>query len=391
MKIALVIERFEPWRGGAETSAQQFAERLVQAGVEVTVIANVANFQPGQPIRIIKTEYNLYNRYLNLRSFVRAADRILEREEFDLVHSLTPCRSADIYQPRGGVIAETIARNVSIRGTWSARTVKRVLMRTNPKSRFILRLERYLAEKKDCLFVGVSDYVCRQVHRHYQVSPERVVKVFNGVELSKLSSFSAENIRRTREIYRLAQDDVVGLFVAHNFKLKGLDTTLKALQRLGQGAHGVNLKILIVGGARPKRYIQLAEKLGVGRQVIFLGPTQRIGEFYRLADFCVHPTYYDPCSRVVLEALACGLPCITTRFNGASEIMENGREGFIMAASEPASAAEELAAALAKMCDGGLRKRMSAAAVQLRQRVSMERHVNEMLAVYETVRMRKNT
>ena len=51
---------------------------------------------------------------------------------------------------------------------------------------------------------------------------------------------------------------------------------------------------------------------------------------YFAADFFVHPTFYDPCSLVVLEALACGLPVITTRYNGAAEVLHPPREGFVI-------------------------------------------------------------
>ncbi len=62
----------------------------------------------------------------------------------------------------------------------------------------------------------------------------------------------------------------------------------------------------------------------------------------------MQPTYYDPCSLVVLEALACGLPVITTAQNGASELMTDGREGYILTTPD---AQGELIAALDHMTD----------------------------------------
>ena len=60
-----------------------------------------------------------------------------------------------------------------------------------------------------------------------------------------------------------------------------------------------------------------------------------IRDCYWSSDFFVQPTFYDPCSLVVLEALACGLPVITTAQNGAGELMSNGRQGYVLSAPEP--------------------------------------------------------
>ena len=129
MKLALVIERFEPWLGGAETSTVQFAQKLAASGVDLTVITNQANIQPEQPMRIIRTQIRLPRHLGQIRVFIRAADRIVRREKFDLVHALTPCKTADIYQPRGGIIPEIIARNVAIRNSPIKRLIKLALMK----------------------------------------------------------------------------------------------------------------------------------------------------------------------------------------------------------------------------------------------------------------------
>src|SRR5438034_575894 len=83
---------------------------------------------------------------------------------------------------------------------------------------------------------------------------------------------------------------------------------------------------------------------------------------------CVPPTYYDPCSRVVLEALSYGVPCITTSFNGAAEVMTDGCEGFIIDTPDNvglwARRIDELRAP-------ELRRKMSDKAVLLRDKLSM--------------------
>jgi UDP-glucose:(heptosyl)LPS alpha-1,3-glucosyltransferase len=115
---------------------------------------------------------------------------------------------------------------------------------------------------------------------------------------------------------------------------------------------------------------------------VFHPPTSQPQEFYRQADFFVLPTKHDPCSLVVLEALAMGLPVISTTFNGATEIMEHGTHGFVL--SNPAYV-DALAAAMRDLCDDDRRREMAEACLALRPRLAYEHHLNELLAIYMRV------
>ena len=101
---------------------------------------------------------------------------------------------------------------------------------------------------------------------------------------------------------------------------------------------------------------------------------------YAAADIYAQPTYYDPCSLTVLEALACGLPVITTRRNGASELLTHGRDGFIL--DRPGDL-DGLAEAILALCEADLRRDVGAAARALAEGHSTERNYRGILAVYE--------
>jgi UDP-glucose:(heptosyl)LPS alpha-1,3-glucosyltransferase len=120
--------------------------------------------------------------------------------------------------------------------------------------------------------------------------------------------------------------------------------------------------------------------------MIFCGAFDDVCPFYSGADFFVLPTKHDPCSLVVLEALAMGLPVISTKQNGATEIMEQGVHGFVL---EDASRIDELAAKMTQLCDSNVRERMSAACLGLRQRLSFDRHIDQLVSIYENARKRR--
>ena len=113
-----------------------------------------------------------------------------------------------------------------------------------------------------------------------------------------------------------------------NYRLKGLEPLLHAVRLLPRR--------VAVPAARRRRAADEAvrarwrRELGVAERVRFLGYCADMRNAYFAADFLVHPTFYDPCSHVVPEAMACGLPVITTRYNGASELMHPPREGLLI-------------------------------------------------------------
>ncbi|MFZ2088742.1 MAG: glycosyltransferase family 4 protein, partial [Desulfobaccales bacterium] len=87
----------------------------------------------------------------------------------------------------------------------------------------------------------------------------------------------------------------------------------------------------VVGKDRLGKYQAIAERLGVAPRVRFWGPRAEVAPFYQAADLLALPTLYDPCSNVVLEALGCGCPVITTAANGAAEFITPGTNGEVIA------------------------------------------------------------
>ncbi len=145
--------------------------------------------------------------------------------------------------------------------------------------------------------------------------------------------------------------------------------------------HAARPHLLVVGRDDPAPHRALAERLGVTDHVHFAGGVADPIPFYRAADFFVLPTRHDPCSLVVLEALAMGLPVISTVFNGACEAMVDGRHGSIL--PDPADTAA-LAGAMGRLLDRQTRWLAGAAVRALRPTLSWERHLDAVEKAYET-------
>ena len=382
MKVALVIERLEPWRGGAETSTQQFVHHLLDAGVELEIVTRSS--LPSAPrMQVHCLAPTATTRVGASASFAYQADRLLTSLPVDLVHAITPCLRADVYEPRGGTVVETMARNIAMRTSPSAQLLKRCLLRLNRRQQLMLRLERrLLARRPPPIVVALSDYVVRQLKTHYDYPDAYIRKVFNGADLEPLSNDQRQAHRREiRQLYGLADSDLVVLMVAHNFRLKGGPQWLEALAKaVSQADRPRPVRSLVVGRGSTRRWQRLAQRLGLADRVTFVGPTQRIAAFYAAADVLVHPTFYDPCSRVVLEGMAAGLPCITTRFDGASERIDDGVSGLVLDAPTDT---DRLARCIVELADPRRRQAIGRQAAQAARQTGMAQHAAGVLAVYQ--------
>ena len=148
----------------------------------------------------------------------------------------------------------------------------------------------------------------------------------------------------------------------------------------------IRFKIAVVGHPEFAAYRRLAESLGVADRVIFLGFRAAPKDAYFAADFLVHPTFYDPCSLVALEALACGLPVLTTQYNGAAELLTVPDNGLVV--DDPHDAAE-LGGAIARVANADYLRAASGAAWRAAGAWTFEQHYAALLGVFEDVRAAK--
>lgn len=384
MQIGLVIERMETWRGGAETSTAQFARELLSRGHAVRLFTTSRGVsEPGVQVITVDAPTTRARRAGAFSAGVTAA---LAEHPCDVVHSMTALHGGDVFMPRGGTVAETIEANLRVRRSGFARDIKRLANLFNRRQQAMLRLERRLLGGANAprRVIALSRYVADQLSRHYQLGGQQVIEVFNGVQVPRLTQEEVQTTRaQVRQEWGLPEDSFVMLFVAHNFKLKGLAQLIDGVGLLNQRHHKLDWHLLVVGRDQPGSSVARADRWGVGGRIIFTGPSERTWRFYLAADLFVLPTFYDPCSRVVLESVCLGTPAVTTRYNGAAEVLtRNGPAAPAGAAIANPHDVEELLAAIEPFIEPDHRRQASASGLALRDFLSMSRHAEEMLAIY---------
>lgn len=377
VKVALVILHADPRKGGAEGYTVNLAHALVRRGHDVTLVAT--SFGPQcDGVKQVSLDGHGVTRLGRYRTFVKSFDQHLATTpRYDVVHSITPVRRCDFYHPQAGLAAEALASG-HLKHEGIRRPLDQLATRLNRKRQFVGLIEGEMLSGADAPTVlCVSDMVRRTALEHYPEMPEgKLVTLFNAVDPNRFDPGAkpqaAEDVRRT---FGMGADKVVALIVAQDFKRKGLRPAIEAVARVPDQ----RLVLVVVGKPDPRPYQRLAAQLGVSNRVIFAGPTPDTYGFYRAADFFVLPTWHDPCSLVVLEALAMGLPTITTVQNGAGEVIEQGRHGYVL--PDP-SDIEGLAHGIRQLLDPHTRRAQREACLDLRPRLSYEHHLDQLEALY---------
>lgn len=209
--------------------------------------------------------------------------------------------------------------------------------------------------------IAQSGYMRDQILASYRIPPEHVHVVHNAVDVEEYTPARRLALReemRTR--WNIPTDALCLLFLGHNFRLKGLWQMLEVLPRLGKLDRPVHLLVAGKGTGEPQRRKarRLVQSLGLERQVTFAGDVRPSLHAHAAADALLHLSWHDSFGFVSLEAMASGLPVVTTRYVGAAELIVDGESGLIV---DPAKD-EAIIAAIRRLADDGVRARMGSAA-----------------------------
>ncbi|HSQ55725.1 MAG TPA: glycosyltransferase family 4 protein, partial [Gemmata sp.] len=223
--------------------------------------------------------------------------------------------------------------------------------------------------------IAVSQLV-RQNLAHYYGRSDGVNVIHHGTDVVR---FHPENRSRFRSAVRsslgVAENAFVALYVG-DLK-KGATAAIRAVAKTA----GVTL--LVVSPSPPEPYRQVAEAEAVADRVIFHPHSKEVERFFAAADAFVFPTVYDPFGLVITEAMASGLPVVTSRAAGAAELIAHGVEGFL---TERAWDVDAIARHLAELRDDpAVRERMSSGARARVEPLTWDRTAAATLAVYRDI------
>ena len=342
--------------GGAEAYLKRFAQALGGAGHACTLFTSADWPQEDWPgDRIERLPGN------GPRAFANALERARSKTPCDYLFSLERVRSCDAYRAGDGVHRAWLERRARFEPFW-----KRAGRLFNPKHRELLALEERLFSPEGAgIVIANCRMVKEEIVRTYNYPAERIHVVYNG-----LPAFtpSPELREATRARLGISAATPVVLFAGSGWERKGLQAAIDGIQQVPAACRPL---LLVAGRGNPRRYRG-------GDRVRFLGPVREMVACYAAADAFILPTLYDPFSNACLEALAAGLPVITTTANGFSEILTSGTDGEIL--DDPTDSTA-VARAIEAWSDAERRAAIRPHLLELASRFSIEANVRETLAV----------
>ncbi len=373
MRIALIRQRYKA-TGGAERYLAHLVTALTSAGHAVHLFANRWMDQP-PGVTLHRVRVPVGPAFVRILGFAWTAHRMTWRGDFDLVHSFDRTIRPDIYRAGDGCHQAWLDRRRAVEGG-----LARSLDRLNPLHRSLLILERHLFQGGCRRIIANSRMVQEEILRYYRTPRSAIQVIYTGVDLDRFRPARGDAGRVTfRHALGVGPDDPVVLFAGSGFGRKGLRFLLQAVGRM-RGMR--DLRVWVLGMGNLRRMRSLAGRLGIADHVHFAGPVVDPEGWMAAADLFVLPTIYDPFSNACLEAMACGLPVITTTGNGIAEVLEKWRTGSVIL--DPRDVVG-LADCIMEFLDPARREERRAAARACAEAFPAEGHLKQMLVAYEDV------
>jgi UDP-glucose:(heptosyl)LPS alpha-1,3-glucosyltransferase len=218
--------------------------------------------------------------------------------------------------------------------------------------------------------------VKEELVRLYGLRQDRLTVVYNGVDLQEFHPGHRDSLRSDqRQAMGIPGDTLALLHVGSGFERKGLGTILRAMAHSPTACH-----LIVVGGdKREGRYQALAGELGIASRVHFAGVQKEPRRYYAAADVFVMASLYEPFANASMEALAMGLPVITSTKSGAAEILEHGKTGYVCDALDIGG----FSSAIDALANRERRLAMGAAARLLAEGFSVEAMTAQLLNLYQ--------
>ncbi|MBI5571995.1 MAG: glycosyltransferase family 4 protein [Desulfomonile tiedjei] len=384
MRIALALERFGRHAGGAESYAVELARTLVSHGWEVHMYGHEWDGEPAEaffhPIARLPKWIPPSIRILH---FAFTHRRMIAREHFDIVLGFGNTLAMNVYQSHGGVHRLSNLRKLEAIRNPFLRAVKAMALLATPKyhARAWIESAPFRMQQRPVI-IAISDMVRQDMADYFRVDKKTIRLVYNGIDHARFVAPGGPTRDQLRQRLGFGQNEVLFLFMAYDFRKKGVrylvEAAAKLRHKVGPGSFGV----VVVGNHPSPLLSTLVRRLNLDGTVKFPGPTREPEAFYAACDVFILPTFYDACSLVVFEAMAAGLPVISTVFNGASGVLTEGADGAVL--KDPRDI-DAMAASMERFLDPEFLEAASSAARETASKYTLENNHRQMLDILAEV------
>jgi len=356
MRLAIVRQRYTPY-GGAERFVEGALEALLERGIAISLYTRQWPQTRLQLIEPVICNPFYFGRLWRDWSFARAVCRAVAKDPPELVQSHERLLCCDVYRAGDGVHRVFLDERLR-----TASVFRRWLTESGPYHRYVVTIERRLFESPVLRAVICNSKMVRaEIHERFGVAEDRLPVIYNAVDSDAFSPELRKHRPAVRNALHIPEEATVFLLVGSGYARKGVAAAIQALARLPADCH-----LIVVGRDKALRaYRRVARRLGLRERVALLGPQDEPRPFFGAADVFVLPTLYDPCPNAALEAMACGLPVITSTKCGAAELVLEHDAGFVCAARDIEALAGHMEALIDPQVRSSLGARARAAVLPL--------------------------
>lgn len=322
MMLNLVIVRQKYTASGG---AERFVSRAIQAlqhknGLDITLLSR--RWEGISNLKLQKINPFYIGSVWRDWGFASAARQWWQQRPDVLVQSHERIAGCHIYRAGDGIHAQWLNWRKQQDPSW----LTRFRLALNPYHRYVCHAERQMfTDQALRKVICNSDMVKREVQHYFQLADEKLTVIYNGVDTQAYHPALSDQYRQIMRMqWSIEAEQPVLLYVGSGYARKGVDLAMSAIVPYPQ------VILVVVGKDKHlSRYQKQAEKLGIGKRVRFVGPQQQVRPFYGMADAFILPTLYDPFPNVCVEALASGLPVMTSKQCGCAELLEEGKNGWV--------------------------------------------------------------
>jgi len=328
MRVLMVIRHFYPWVGGAERQAQQLARTLIEKGVEVKIVTGWW-FRGTSTKEIIDTvpvsrnftcwemfglkglrKFGAYIYMLTLLAYL-----IRHCQEYDILHVHLTNYHTFISMVAARLLGKKILIKVGNTGEWGIKAMK------EGRGQGIWGMERMFASLRDsdCL-VAVNPAITRELVTE-GFAASKIVEIPNGIEVDAFKS---------KTDYGAGSGGTL-TFAGRLHPQKGVDVLLKALHKARLVRPDIDWRLQVLGDGKLRNQLEaLARRLEVAEITEFCGQVDNVRAYLACTDIFILPSRAEGISNALLEAMACGLPCIATHIDGNRHVLTDGYNGLLV-------------------------------------------------------------
>ncbi|NUM36795.1 MAG: glycosyltransferase [Candidatus Brocadiae bacterium] len=349
MKIFVVRKDYVLAKGGAERFTKNLILGLAQGGAEVHLITT--NLDEAPPQGVVVHSFSVPKKPSHKKNsvFVEKSREILLQNPHSYSIAISATYPTTIFHLGDGIHKHWL--KVKSKNPFS-----KIFDSFSLRHKTILDIEKNILEGGHKFIVTNSHLCKRHATQYYHIPPENIFVNYTGIDLELFNPGVLQYRNTMRKQIGIEENTFLVGYASNNFQRKGLATMIRAMALLQKRIPDCCL--LVLGqDKKASLYQAMARFYKIEDKVKFLGNKADIEKYYAMMDVFVLPTLYDPCATVVLEALACGIPSISTTNNGASELIQHGTNGFIL---DDARDHKQLSIQLFLLSDEKLRKEFAA-------------------------------